>query len=198
MSGDHGDDTRAATAGSSRIVVRRVREDEYAAAGRTTLEAYLASYGDDITDDYAASLLDVAGRDRDGEVWVAVEAPDQAAAAADATARTAILGTVWIARDGQPLSAIAAPGETDFRQLAVAPDARGRGVGEALTRHVIEVARRRGSHRVVMNSGPQMTSAHALYTKLGFRRIAEREGPFEVEPGRWIELLTFGIDVPAD
>ena len=96
---------------------------------------------------------------------------------------------VWIAAEGRALSEVAQPGETDFRQLAVAPSARGRGIGEALTRQVIALAAERGSHRVVMNSGPQMTGAHALYAKMGFRRLTEREGRWEVEPGRWIELL---------
>ena len=98
-------------------------------------------------------------------------------------------------REGRPLSEVAQPGETDFRQLAVAPAARGRGIGEALTRKVIALAAERGSHRVVMNSGPQMTGAHALYAKMGFRRLTEREGRWEVEPGRWIELLAFGLDI---
>lgn len=162
--------------------IRLVRPDEHEAAGRVTAEAYTASYGD-LSAEYVASLRDVAGRLGDGDVWVAVDPGG------------AILGTVWVAPAGRPLSPVAEPGETDFRQLAVAPSARGRGVGEALTRHVIALAAERGSHRVVMNSGPQMVGAHALYAKIGFRRLAEREGPREVEPGRWIDLLTFGLDV---
>jgi GNAT superfamily N-acetyltransferase len=71
-------------------------------------------------------------------------------------------------------------------------------VGEALTRHVIALARERGSHRVVMNSGPEMTGAHALYAKLGFQRLPEREGAWEVQPGRWIELYTFGYDLAPE
>ncbi|WP_159502425.1 GNAT family N-acetyltransferase [Microbacterium sp. 18062] len=162
--------------------IRPVRPEEHEAAGRVTVEAYTASYGD-LTEEYVASLRDVAGRLGEGDVWVAAD-PDGV-----------VLGTVWVAREGRPLSPVAEPGETDFRQLAVAPSARGRGVGEALTRHVIALAAERGSHRVVMNSGPQMLGAHALYAKIGFRRLPEREGPLEVEPGHWIDLLTFGIDV---
>jgi RimJ/RimL family protein N-acetyltransferase len=62
---------------------------------------------------------------------------------------------------------------------------------------VIAIAAERGSHRVVMNSGPQMTGAHALYAKIGFRRLTERERPLEVEPGRWVDLLAFGLDLPG-
>ena len=162
--------------------IRLVRTEEYERAGEVTAEAYLASYGG-LSNQYVSSLRDVAGRVDDGDVWVAVDAGGD------------ILGTVWVARAGKPLAEMAQPGETDFRQLAVAPSARGRGIGEALTRHVIDLARQRGSHRVVMNSGPEMTGAHALYAKLGFQRLSEREGLWEVQPGRWIELYAFGYDL---
>ncbi|SIT68324.1 Acetyltransferase (GNAT) family protein [Microbacterium sp. RU33B] len=171
-----------ASAAPADITIRLVRPDEFAEAGRVTAEAYSSSYGD-LSESYLASLRDVATRVLDGDVWVAVE-PDGD-----------ILGTVWVAPEGRPLSPVAEPGETDFRQLAVAQPARGRGVGEALTRHVIALARERGSHRVIMNSGPEMFGAHALYTKIGFARLPERERSIEVEPGRWIEILTFGLDV---
>lgn len=106
-----------------------------------------------------------------------------------------ILGTVWVPRPGEHLSELALVGELDFRQLAVAPSARGRGIGEALTRHVIALAEERGAVRVVMNSGPEMLGAHALYAKIGFRRLPEREHRIEVEPGRFLDLLAFGLDL---
>ncbi|MFE5408141.1 LLM class flavin-dependent oxidoreductase [Microbacterium sp. NPDC056569] len=165
--------------------IRLVRTEEYERAGEVTADAYLSSY-DKLSDEYVASLRDVASRVGGGDVWVAVEPGGE------------ILGTVWVARPNRPLAEMAQPGETDFRQLAVAPAARGRGIGEALTRHVIDLARERGSHRVVMNSGPEMTGAHALYAKLGFERLSEREGAWEVQPGRWIELYTFGYDLAPE
>ena len=167
---------------SATLTIRLVRPEEHEEAGRVTADAYSASYGD-LSESYLESLRDVAGRVNDGDVWVALDSDDT------------ILGTVWVAPAGRPLSPVAEPGETDFRQLAVAPAGRGRGVGEALTRHVIALAVERGSERVVMNSGPQMLGAHALYAKIGFRRLPEREKRIEVEPGRWIDLLTFGLDI---
>lgn len=165
------------------LTVRLVAPHEYAEAGRITAEAYRASY-DGLSEAYLVSLADVAGRVEQGEVWVALDGDE-------------IVGTVWTPRPGERLSELAEEGELDFRQLAVAPSARGRGVGEALTRHVIGLARERGVHRVVMNSGPEMLGAHALYLKLGFRRLAEREHPVEVEPGRFIDLRAFGLDLQA-
>lgn len=48
--------------------------------------------------------------------------------------------------------------------------------------------------RVVMNSGPYMLGAHALYFKLGFRRESAREGTIVID-GRELTLLTFVLDV---
>jgi ribosomal protein S18 acetylase RimI-like enzyme len=164
------------------LTIRPVASDEHAEAARVTVEAYRHSY-DGLTDGYVASLADVAGRVAHGEVWVAVDAAGR------------IVGTVWVPRPGERLSELAREGELDFRQLAVHPSARGRGVGEALTRHVVALARSRGAERVVMNSGPEMLGAHALYLKLGFRRLTERERPVEVEPGRFIDLRAFGFEL---
>ncbi|MFB8891723.1 GNAT family N-acetyltransferase [Microbacterium plantarum] len=172
------------TSTATALTIRLVRTEEFARAGELTARAYQHSY-DRLSEQYLDSLRDVAARVRIGDVWVAVDDGE-------------ILGTVWVARPNRPLAGVAQPGETDFRQLAVAPEARGRGVGEALTRHVIELARQRGSHRVVMNSGPEMTAAHALYAKLGFTRLPEREGRIEVEPGRFIDLLAFGYDLAPE
>ncbi len=124
------------------LTVRLVDPHEYAQAGRITAEAYRASY-EGLSEAYLASLADVAGRVEQGEVWVAL-------------ADGVIVGTVWTPRPGERLSPLAEEGELDFRQLAVAPSARGRGVGERLTRHVLDLARERGASRVVMNSGPEM------------------------------------------
>lgn len=170
------------TSPPSTLTIRPVEPHEYAEAGRVTVEAYRRSY-DGLTESYLASLADVAGRVASGEVWVAADASGD------------IVGTVWVPRPGQRLSDLARDGEVDFRQLAVAPSARGRGVGEALTRQVIALARSRGARRVVMNSGPEMLGAHALYLKLGFRRLTERERPVEVEPGRFLDLRAFGYDL---
>jgi hypothetical protein len=59
---------------------------------------------------------------------------------------------------------------------------------------VIELAGQRGLERVVMNSGPQMVGAHALYAKLGFTRLHDREREI-VDGGRTFRLLAFTIDV---
>lgn len=173
-----------ASAAPQTLVIRIATADDYDVAGRVTEEAYSSSYSG-LSPAYLQSLRDVEARVGSGDVWVAEDGGG------------VIVGTVWMPRPGERLSELARSGELDFRQLAVAPSARGRGVGEALTRHVIALAEERGAERVVMNSGPEMLGAHALYAKLGFRRLPEREHRIEVEPGRFLDLLAFGLDLPS-
>lgn len=173
-----------ASAAPQTLVIRIATADDYDVAGQVTEQAYSSSYSE-LSPAYLQSLRDVAARVESGDVWVAEDAAG------------AIIGTVWVPRPGERLSELALEGELDFRQLAVAPSARGRGIGEALTRHVIALAVERGIERVVMNSGPEMVGAHALYAKLGFRRLPEREHRIEVEPGRFLDLLAFGLDLPS-
>lgn len=172
--------------------IRLVRPDEHAAVAELLLDAYGSDYT--LSADYRASLGEVAERAAEHEVWVAV---------ADAAVPTpghgvgqrapgALLGTVVTPRPGSFLSELARPGEVDFRLLGVAPAARGRGVGAALTRYVLDLARSRGADRVVMNSGPQMISAHRLYHRLGFERLHERETRVLDDGTR---LFAFGYDL---
>ncbi|KQM80747.1 hypothetical protein ASE68_18790 [Agromyces sp. Leaf222] len=165
------------------LVIRLVRDDELEAVGALSLRAY--DYAYDLTDGYRASIADVAPRAREHQVWVAAD-----------PATGELLGSVATPRRGSTISPLAQPGELDFRLLAVDPPARGRGIGEALTRLAIELARLRGLDRVVMNSGEQMTGAHRLYGRLGFARLPEREHVI-VEGDRRIQLFAFTIDVPT-
>ncbi|WP_197030039.1 GNAT family N-acetyltransferase [Cellulomonas sp. URHE0023] len=162
----------------SGVLVRLVAPHEYARVSQLSVEAYSHDY--DIRDEYRASLADVSTRAREHEVWVA---QDQATGE--------LLGTVATPRPGEHISELGQDGELDFRLLAVAPAARRRGIGVLLTKHVIGLARQRGLHRVVMNSGPQMLGAHALYERLGFVRLPERET--RTVPGG--TLLAFGFDL---
>ncbi len=164
--------------GRGGVGVRLITAAEHDAVGELCESAYAQDYT--ISEQYRASLRDVGARAHEHEVWVAVH-PESAE----------LLGTVATPRPGGLISGLAAPGELDFRFLAVAPYARRRGVGKTLVRHVLDLGRLRGAERVVMNSGPQMTGAHRLYTELGFQRLPDRET--RLADGR--PLYAFGLDL---
>lgn len=86
-----------------------------------------------------------------------------------------VLGTVTVVLPGTAYSEVSAPGEIEFRMLAVSQSARGRGVGEALVRAVFDRARAVGASRVVLSSSTHMLAAHRLYERLGFVREPERD-----------------------
>jgi GNAT superfamily N-acetyltransferase len=126
---------------------------------------------------YVAVLRDVAARAAAAEVLVA----------ADADGR--VHGTVTFVPDGGPLGEIAAPGEAEFRMLAVDPAARGAGLGTALLRHVLDESRACGRRGVVCSSLPAMRAAHRIYARVGFRREPARD--WSPVPG--VDLLAFAI-----
>ncbi|WP_410641909.1 GNAT family N-acetyltransferase [Amycolatopsis sp. lyj-346] len=163
----------------SDVEIRPPRPEEYAAAGEVTVLAYEADghLADDVG--YDAKLRDVARRVEEAEVLVAV----------DGTGK--VVGTVTIVHPESEYAEISRPGELEFRMLAVAPSARGRGIGEALTKAVFDRARGLGLRKVVLSSADRMHSAHRLYERLGFTRLAERDW----RPFPHIELIAYQIDL---
>jgi ribosomal protein S18 acetylase RimI-like enzyme len=164
------------------VLVRLMRDDEVDAVAELSERAYAHDYS--LSDSYRASIVDVAGRAGEHQVWVASD-----------TETGALLGTVSTPRAGAVMTELPQVGEMDFRLLAVHPDARRRGIGELLSRHVLLLGRLRGVPRVVMNSGPEMTGAHALYERLGFERLLDREPLLTMPDGRELKLLSFGYSI---
>ncbi|MFF7334214.1 GNAT family N-acetyltransferase [Streptomyces sp. NPDC008150] len=148
------------------IVIRPVVPGEHTVLGEITAQAYLGDGLLDFAEDdpYLRVLRDVAGRAARAEVLVAAEP------------RGAVLlgGVTYVGGPG-PLADLAGPGEAEIRMLAVARDARRRGVGEALVRACLERARAGGSRRVVLSTQDGMRTAHRIYERLGFRRAPHRD-----------------------
>ncbi len=154
------------------LEIRPAAPAEYAGVGDLCVTAYAPFVADD--HHYVETLRDTAARAAQAEVLVAAADGD-------------LLGTVTFVPDGGPLGEIALPHEASFRMLAVDPAAQGRGVGTALTRHVLDASRRAGKADVVCSSLAEMRSAHRIYERLGFRRVPERD--WSPVPG--VDLIAF-------
>lgn len=162
----------------SEVVVRPAGADEVPEVGRLTFETYRDGGFVDPGEPYAAHLADAGPRFREAELLVAVDAEG------------AVLGTVTVAPPGSTMVNVAGPDELEFRMLAVSPAARGRGVGEALVRAVLDRAGELGLSAVVLSSQREMTSAHRLYGRFGFYRTPERDW----SPGGDELLVTYRLD----
>ncbi len=77
-----------------------------------------------------------------------------------------------------------------FRLLAVAPEARGLGVGRALAQRCIELASERGHARVLIHTTSAMKVAWGMYERLGFVRAHELD--FEQEG---LAVFGFSLDI---
>ncbi|MEV6911957.1 GNAT family N-acetyltransferase [Amycolatopsis sp. NPDC051071] len=163
----------------SDLKIRPARAAELKAVGELTLAAYAAERGLVEGVGYAAELVDAARRAELAELLVAEDG--------DGT----LVGTVTIARPGTPFAELSHEGELEFRMLGVLPSATGRGIGEALTRAVIDRARELDAARVVLCSLSTMRRAHRLYERLGFVRLPERD--WEPHPG--VSLVAYRLDL---
>jgi ribosomal protein S18 acetylase RimI-like enzyme len=103
--------------------------------------------------------------------------------AVEAGARGQVLGAVVLAHRGGPLALTAKEGEAEIRMLVVNPEARGRGVGEALVRECQNRAALppHSAHTMVLHTQPLMVAAQRLYERLGFVRVPARDLTFGPE-----------------
>ena len=69
--------------------------------------------------------------------------------------------------------------EGELANIAVAPTARGRGVGQRLLDHFVEVARGRGVHRLFLEVRESNEVALRLYRSRGFVEIGRRRNYYE-------------------
>jgi ribosomal protein S18 acetylase RimI-like enzyme len=149
------------------LVVREARETELDRIGALTAEVY---GGESLAGpEYLTVLRDARARWESPATTLLVAFDDGAEEADD------LLGTVVYAAPGSPWQDLAAGAEAEFRMLATAFPARGRGVGETLVLACIERAKKAGAPRLVLSTGPEMLAAHRLYERLGFVRVPERD-----------------------
>jgi ribosomal protein S18 acetylase RimI-like enzyme len=160
------------------VELRRARAEDLADVGEITVAAY-ASFTRGPDDPYVERLRDAAGRDRGAELWVAVDVgPDG----------EELLGSVSYCPPGSPWRELGQDHEGEFRMLAVAPTAQGRGVGTALATLCEQRAREHGASAMVLSSLREMTAAHRVYARLGYRRLPDRDW----QPMPDVHLIAFG------
>jgi ribosomal-protein-alanine N-acetyltransferase len=94
----------------------------------------------------------------------------------------------WFTQDGFVL-ARAVAGEAEILTLAVAPAARGRGLGNALIKSVAAHAAHMGAVRIFLEVGADNPAALALYAGLGFERVGQRKAYYnrgEAAQDAWV------------
>ncbi len=160
-------------------VFRRAAPAEAAAVGELTERSYRSDGHLDRSDGdwYAAQLRDAAGRIADAVVLVAAIDDE-------------IVATVTLAGHGTPYAETARPGELEVRMLAVAPEARQRGLGESMMVEARRHAVAMGFSRIVLCTEPDVGAAHRLYRRLGYRRQPERDWSV----GGY-DLMSYGCEV---
>jgi ribosomal protein S18 acetylase RimI-like enzyme len=160
--------------------VRDARPGELAGIGDLRVAAYEA--GGFLSDaSHYGETLRTLGHDGIGQVLVAVSDEDEGTA----------LGTVMLQLWPDAGHVVRGPGEAEIRALAVAPGARGRGVGRALLRAVADRARACRVRHLLLCTQATMLAAQHLYTEAGFGRLPERD--WDPVPG--FTLLAYGLEL---
>jgi ribosomal protein S18 acetylase RimI-like enzyme len=143
-------------------VIRPVRADEQETAGALVEAAYAAGGLLDNDRGYGAHVRDVPGRASVVPVLVAERGGR-------------IVGSVTICPSGSGFSELAHADEVEFRFLGVDPDAQGTGVARALVDAVEDYAVAHGLARLVLCVISDNVAAEAVYARMGFERMAERD-----------------------
>jgi ribosomal protein S18 acetylase RimI-like enzyme len=165
------------------IIIRPALDSEIDAAGHLTAEVFIGDGHTPRGGHYEPRLRDGRDRAEQAELLVAVD-----------PGTGALLGSVTFAAPGSPYADLAQGQEGEFRMLAVSPEGRGRGIGEALVRACLQRARELGLSHVVMSTRTEMVHAHRIYERLGFVRTPARD--WSPVPG--VELMTYAVTLGSD
>ena len=144
----------------------------------------------DVDDPRATALRGILDTDLD-ERYRDADAGDTPAFAAKREAALAVHPEQVVATllavdaDGTPLGHVMLRrlgAEWELKRLIVVDAARRRGVGRALTAEVVELARRGGATRVILQSGRMQPESLRLYAATGFTPIPVYEPYIETMP----------------
>ncbi|RLA53179.1 MAG: GNAT family N-acetyltransferase [Gammaproteobacteria bacterium] len=150
--------------------IRDADADEYGAIGRLTVDVFQQlpdMPGPDKMPEFYAMLQDVGTRAANPatNILVAVDS------------RRRLLGAVTFVGDmkfyGVDGSESWRSGASGFRHLVVDVEARGCGLGRALTNKCIQKARRAGSSHLIVHTTKAMQTAWQLYDRMGFQHSVD-------------------------
>ena len=166
------------------MIIRDARPADFAQLGELRVAAYAA--GGFLSDaSHYVNVLPVLGTDGTGQILVAVED--------DGPAQNQLLGTVMLLLWPEAGQVARGADEAEVRALAVAPHARGRGLGRALIHAVTERAAAHGVRHLMLSTQPGMAAARHLYEDAGFLRLPERD--WCPVPG--FRLIAYGRALPG-
>lgn len=97
-------------------------------------------------------------------------------------------GLALVAEDGFALISVAGD-EAELLTLAVAPEARRKGRGRALTEAAMGAARASGAAEMFLEVAADNTAARALYEALGFGQVGARKGYYRRADGRMDAMI---------
>jgi ribosomal protein S18 acetylase RimI-like enzyme len=153
--------------------------DEAAAVLGEAYGEYSASMPPELWKGYYSDIVDVRSRLHESDLIVAEH-------------EGRLAGTVTFYPPGDREGRSAWPEEwAGIRLVAVHPDSRGMGVGRALTEPCITRARAIGVPTVGLHTSSIMSIAMALYKRIGFERMSERD----FRPSPSIVVEAFRLDL---
>lgn len=158
------------------LIVRPITEADYDDVARITSAAYLgAGYFESAEYPYMQQIMRVGERAAVAPIIVAER-------------DGVVIGSATLAVQGDEWADIALDHEMEFRLLVVDPAVQRSGAGQAMVAWILEHARATpGIEAVSLTTGDDWHTAHALYQKLGFRRVPERDWPIP-ENGKMLRV----------
>ena len=163
---------------SQDITIRPATPDEHPAVADLVVRAYRTVYDD--LGDYEAVLRRVAHR-----------AGHAALLVAELDAR--LVGTVTYVDGPGPYAEGEDPEAGWIRMLAVEESYRGQGIGRLLAEACLELARRSGRRRLLLNTGDPQVVAKRLYERLGFERRPQDDEDVDGDGELW--LRGYGLEL---
>jgi GNAT superfamily N-acetyltransferase len=171
---------------ADRLHVRDAREDERDAVRDLTLRAYA---------EYATTMTPAAWRGLEGAVHGALDSRDPMERIVAERGGT-LVGSVLLYPPAADAYGGAVPRARwpEVRLLAVAPEARGAGVGRALMDECVQRARRAGSTELGLHTSRSMRTAMRMYERMGFVRVPEYD--FQPDGAEVVEAYRLPLAEP--